>query len=44
MTMLDAVEPIDSDVPEVAYMSGAITHERYVELKKKEKYRDGRVQ
>ena len=44
MTIFDAVEPIDSDVPEVAFMSGKITHDEYIELKKKEKYKDGRVQ
>ena len=44
MSIQDAIEPKDIDVPEVAFRCGKITHEKYIELKRKEKYKDGRVQ
>ncbi|MCK5018507.1 MAG: hypothetical protein KAS32_15715 [Candidatus Peribacteraceae bacterium] len=46
MTILDAVEPNDLDVPEVAFMCGEISHEEYKKFKEIESYKiiDGRVQ
>ena len=41
MSILDAIEPKDIDVPEVAFRCGEITHDEYKQLKRKENYKDG---
>ena len=41
MTILDTVESKEQS-PEILLRSGMITHDEYIELKKKEKYKDGR--
>lgn len=43
MTIFDAVEPREQS-PETLFRSGAISHDEYIEIKRRERYKDGRVQ